>query len=233
MRMSLMTVLGGGLKRPYLIFNGTSTYVNFGSAASLDDIPTAGAFTIDGWTYFENVASKYLISKADVNVATAGFAVIYSAGAAFSFTIKGVTTNAVAAITTSTPAAGVWFHYALYFDGTTNWIAINGTWASSYSTKTNISGGIPSDASYSLFLGKRGEGWTNYHTGKHGWLRISTGNQLGYNTNFTPPARKTTPAIDANTILLAPLNEGTGTAADDISVNNNNGTITGGTWGQD
>lgn len=217
---------------PYLTFNGTTTSVSFGSAASLDDLHD-GILCVEGWFLATSAAqlANTIINKHDGG--TAGWTFYLTQTNGFpTLSVRAATTNSNI-IVSANYADSVWHHFVAFFnDGEDrkSRIALDGTWSSFAGAAVGLVG---SDAALNLVAGRRSTGenvWT--FAGQMGWMRISNNDRYdGTNgTSFTPPARDAYPADDANTISLWYTDEGTGVTLTDQNANGNDGTITDGTW---
>jgi len=213
----------------YLEFNGSSTNINCGSGASLNNIPGGGAFTVDGWYYSPSASTsgKVLISKGGYTVD--GWQIERTAADGLAFRIRSGSESLYADL--SSVGQG-WIHVAGYFDGTDlARIAINGSWVD-VAQNGSFNPATLDDSGLSLYFGRLAHSATWWLNGLMGWFRISASDRFdgATPTNFTPPARTTTPTVDGNTVALWPINEGYGSTAGDIGANNNDGTITNGSW---
>jgi hypothetical protein len=194
----------------YLIFNGTTSEVNCGSDASIDNLAD-NAFTAEAWVY--------ALGYGEANVGQ----IFNKTGAAahgWNFYINNATglyTRIYCAVTDATTSSGLanfllnqWNHVAITWnDAADRYIRmfINGV---QYGVPVQASGAIVADAADDLFIGNRSTNdWT--WNGYIGWTRIS--NFVRYTANFTPPARCKIPEPDANTLAIW-IREGQGAAID-------------------
>ncbi|MBE0574034.1 hypothetical protein IH575_03965, partial [Candidatus Dojkabacteria bacterium] len=204
-------------------FNGTSTYIDAGSEASIDDLAD-GAMTFEGWVNPTSTPDyRQIIQKGS----SSGFIVQFFGGY-FNTAVYCSTTNAGSAVLIPENLIGKWFHISVTFDDAGDRkirIFINGSQLS-YVIQTAGVGAVISDAASNLILGGAAGG--TYFPGLMGWTRIS--NSIRYTTNFTPPSRLNPPANDANTVRLFLMNEGVGTTITDSSTNAQNATLSDGTW---
>lgn len=226
----LMAILGAGDTRPWCLkFNGTNTTINSGSAASLDDIPAVSDLTVDGWIYISSdVGGAGIAAKGDGSITTRGWHIYTTGVGTVRIYVNHATSEAAAEAACS---ANAWAHFAGFYDQSAKKgrVAINGVWGT---LGALCVGAYVSETADSLMFGSTALGKFN---GRMGWMRLSNNDR--YNgaagDSFSPPSRRVTPALDANTVGLWPINEGTGSTADDISTNNNNGTIANGVWLRD
>jgi len=212
---------------PGLRFNGTSTYINAGSDASLDDLPLGGHMTVEAWI-------KPASLSGSVMIATKGGA--YTVGPVGWSFFRGLDVlygriyidNACGSPTKSGLAAGAWQHVGLYYNMAVQnaRLALNGVSGSAVNSPGVT---YDSDAAYNLIIGRRNDPYW-YFDGSMGWIRISDSDCLGgaAGVNFTPQPHSLPPETDANTVLLYKMNEGAGASLTDSSGNNNTGTISDG-----
>lgn len=216
----------GPAGQDYLTFNGTTTNVDCGSGASLDDLHDA-EFTVDMWIKADADAGNNttMIGKRS---GSAGWFFYLSSGRP-TVLIYCATTNATATANVTSILDGAWHHVTLYFNDAGDrkpYIALDGTWVS-YASQVAGVGAIVSDAAANLTIGSASSKWD----GSIGWTRIANNDKLGVGVDFTAPSRTVIPTVDANTVSLWPMDEGYGTVAGDIGTNDNDGTITDGDWG--
>jgi hypothetical protein len=206
---------GTPLELTSLEFDGAATEVNFGSAASLDDLFLAD-FTYECWIQCDITAtgSDIVIMKS-TDIGSNGFYITANNGVLYML-INAATNNGSIAGTTDL-RDGKFHHIAVTFTFATKamvfWVdGVNDTaWTDV------LVGAYQSDAAADLenelsFLGKRG------------WQRIS--DNIRYTDTFLPPTRVNPPADDGNTVSLWLFDEGAGTTAADTNANANHGTIT-------
>jgi len=224
----LLTVMGGKKKTWSVAFNGTTSSINAGSEASVDDLLT-GAVTIECYflgnpaiqypRLFDKTGSSsvgwYVALRSHVD-ATGYYFNVYTDGSEKSMLIYNVTANDMK-----------WHHIACTYDNggdKKRRIYIDGNLIGASDA---LAGTLNSDASVSLFAGNRSDG-SRCLNGRIGWSRIS--NSVRYSSNFIPPSRFVYPTVDANTVRLFKMNEGTGTTITDYSANAQNGTSYATTW---
>jgi len=213
-----------------IVFNGSSSVIDMGSAAELDDLHD-GVFTVDGWFNTEGTQLGALVSK---GYALGGWVIYIEADGTLIFRILCATHNSERR-TAAAYNDGAWHHFAAYFNdgaGADRKVsfAIDGVWEAIGDLAVDA---IQTDAAQSLMCGRLSSGAAWWYDGKMGWYRISDNDRLGHGVNFASsiPPRTTTPEVDGNTVGLWPINEGSGTVANDLSANENDGTISNGVWG--
>jgi hypothetical protein len=214
-----------------VVFDGTNTYLMIGSHATLDDIQD-NAFTAEGW--FKITASaaglvRPIIEKVGASAGTVGWGMYYNTGK-FGAQVACVTANAWRE-TNATPHDSAWHHIAMTWDDAAGTrvvrMFVDGVELAYNVQNVTGNGAIKSDAAFNGSIGCAYD-TNNRMTGRVGWVRIS--DTVRYTGTFTPIARNTPPASDANTIRLFKMDTGTGTAIVDSSPNAQNGTLTNGTW---
>jgi hypothetical protein len=211
-------------------FNGTSTSIDCGSEASVDNLQDA-AFTAEAWI---NASGWGMNSQGVIFTKCGGtfnnswiFRLV--AGLGLRARVYCATTIADAYLSnTLFSPDNKWHHVVMVFDDAGDrkpYIAIDGIWQVA-STTAGV-GAVVDDAANSLTFGAMNN---FYFAGRIGWGRISSTVRYTPSTDFTPPPRGICPAGDANTVRLFPMNEGTGTTITDLSSNAQNGTLSNGTW---
>lgn len=217
-----------------MLFNGSTSDVNFGSDATLDDLAD-NAFTAEAWIR----ASGPGESNAGRIFEKAG-----SASLGWFFTVQA--TDGLVAFIYCTPTRAEtrislsefaiddeWHHVAMFFDDAGDrkiYFAIDGVWVTSYSQQTAGVGAIVTDINEDLYLGNQSSNDRTFD-GFFGWSRISDNDRHNHGSDFTPPARDAPPSVDVNTIEQWNTDEGLGTTLT-ASVNSpaNDGTMTNITW---
>jgi len=220
-------------------FNGTTTSINCGSDADIDDIHDA-AFTAEAWVRCDsdNTGYRTIITKT-TSIWSAGGWVLYANNSQFIAKVNCATTAASSVRTNFFPLDGEWHHVAMFFDDAGDrkiYLSLDGDWLDSYTTQTAGDGAIETDVSLDLFIGSSDGNY--FRSGAIGWCRISNNDRYdaATPTDFTPP--RTFPADDANTLASWPMNEGTGTDIDNIGdqggagsgAANRDGTLANGSW---
>lgn len=215
--------LMGGVKRAWaVVFNGSSTNINAGSEASIDNLAD-NAFTVEGYfNIVSTVAGQYFIAKRGGGATGWNFS---CTGGNLVVSVKCATTEA--AITHAFTGDSKFHHFAFTFDDAGDRKLRLFTDGVLVATGNAGVGAIVADAADTLHIGSLLAGGS-FFTGFIGWIRIS--NIVRYTTTFTPVSRFIYPDVDANTVRLFKLNEGTGTTITDSSANAQNGTLANGTW---
>lgn len=212
-----------------LEFDGAATYIDGGSGATIDDLPTgANGMTFECWMRTDSLTGDFM-SIAIKGAADVGWT-FYHNMATNAFAVNINYDSADASMWHSVPFAqmrnGTWHHLAFTYNESgdrkvrffVDGILVN--------TGSASAGNYQSDASASLFVGR--SYWAAfYHDGCLGWTRLSS--TVRYSANFAPPSRVTPPGIDGNTELQWNMTDGAGTTATDTSGNANHGAITLGT----
>ena len=226
--------VGGVSGQYYLAFNGSSTIVNCGSDASLDDLHDA-AMTVEMWVKMATFGDNnyaYLAAKVPDPFAPEGwlFGALSTKGiqaAVYCASFAGVSQSGTDDFTND----DTWHHVAMTWDNASyNYprLWIDGVEPSYLSTQNRV-GVIESDAANVLKIGNRLAGDRELDGGI-AWVRIS--DIVRYTAGFTPDAKDSPPASDANTVEQWNFNEGSGaTAAAEESSPTNDGTISNGSWG--
>jgi len=204
-------------------FNGTTTNINCGSGATLDDLCAGGAIMqVEGWFKSDILAAQTIIGK---GLAGTGWLLQILAAGSLQFYIALATTSVTANPGLAIISDGKWHHVVGHYNDTTKsgQVAIDGVWGSAVVG----AGAYISDAGQDLVMGRRSSGaTTNYLNGSLGWINIHNDAHYTPGTNFLPP--RTPPAPDVEEWLL---NEGTGVVATaQVTTPGNDGTITAGTW---
>ena len=220
----------GPASQGYLTLNGSSSYVNCGSTASLDDLHDA-ELTVEVWFRCpDNTDIKRIVSKGPDGQGW-GLSISHDADDAVQFLVLAATTS-TSAVSSAGYADGQWHYAAGYFNDAGDrkaYLAIDGVWQSPGDAAV---GAVVSDASRNFLIGANSGLGRNFN-GDIGWVRISNNDRLNHGVDFVGlvPARTTIPTADAHTVGLWPFNEGYGTKAGDLSANNNDGSIANGDWG--
>lgn len=183
-------------------------YVNCGSDAGLDNLAD-NAFTAEGWfcadlgDYGGALGTSGALIEKGTNSSHGWYFIIDSTVGLWA-EVDCATTNARSTSGLDEYTAdGEWHHVAMTFDdaGTRKirlWL--DGAEIVSYATQIAGVGAINADAAENLTIGDIGVALNQNFHGKVGWVRIS--NNLRYTVAFTPAARCTVPATDANTLGL-------------------------------
>jgi len=222
------SLLGSATRYWAVQFNATNTVINHGSDAAIDDLHD-NAFTVEMWRQWSGSTWSHLIAKGIF--ATHGWEIrVRDPSLAPNAFVFCATTHAESWAAAQYLGDKAWHHIVMFYDDAGDrkiYLAMDGQWASSYSAQTAGVGAIQTDAANSLLVGKII--WAS--PGMMGWYRISNNDRYNHGVNFTPPPRGQPPESDANTILLCPLNEGTGTTIDNAEGTAAlDGTLSNGTW---
>ena len=233
----LFPLLDAADEKSVIVFGGT-TLINCGSDASIDDLQDA-AFTVDLWVRNDNTAPFFpLVFKGLPNDTKWSFQIIYFGPYGYGLTgnVKAVTqtanSRAAGAWYLAELNAGEWCHVLMTYDDGGDrkvYLAINGVWAPSYSLQDAAIDAIISDASEDLIIGDRVGIGGSVPDGAMAWARISDNVRYTVGVGFTPPEIDQPPEVDANTVALWRMDEGSGTAVSD-ETGNNDGTLSNGSW---
>lgn len=219
---------------PFVGFNGTSTKVNLGSEASLDNLPGAdgeSAYTIEWWQKGNPGKTILLFSKGNWYISN------YENGGRY---VKRVYLNCATTDIISNDTASEaceipdeWAHHAVVYNPGGNRKIQMFTRGIAGALSGASAGNYEGDASDDLTLGDNTVWpWTYIPDNVQiGWVRIS--DNVRYTTNFTPPGRDAPPENDANTVRLFKCDEGAGTTLTDYSSNAQDATVTDPVWGSE
>lgn len=215
--------------------NGSSTTINCGSAAALDDMPNGA----NGWTYDFWVrpdGGQYIAFKGVANAA--GYRVFINPDGTLTVDIECATTDALST-TATVLTAGKWYHIAIAFRSIASggdsivYIAINGAWEASYTVQNTGVGAYITDAAASQMFGRI----VSSLDGVWGWQRFSDINTR-FKAGLVPVpatddfiAPRAFPAADGNTIEAWSFADGTGAnIVAQVASPGNDGTLANGTW---
>jgi len=213
-----------------VVFNGTSTSINCGSAAALDDLPAgANGVTYDGWIRFDGYTTySRWFDKTNIvfywESTTRLQCYVITAG-----------TDAISRVDVTMD--GKWHHVAVSFESQPTggdgkiYIAIDGRWTSTYVQQIAGTLAYSTDAAFNFYIGNIAAG-NRAANGALGWLRLSNINtRYTVGTDFIPP--REFPAADGNTVEAWSLNDGTGaTIVAQVTSPGNDGTASNHTWEQ-
>jgi hypothetical protein len=208
--------------------DGVATVINCGSDHTIDDIPSGGTITWDGW--IRNAATtanaRTIAEKGDAGANT-GWVLYVSAADVLTMLVQLATTDATA--TLAMPRDNRCHHVVGYYDDTTRKcrVALDGLWGTLGAAGT---GAYQSDAGSNLNMGRSTTGAV-YWNGAFGWQRYSNNDRYSAATApagsaFCPPDRANLPAADGNTVEQWPFTDGAGLVALAVVDVNNNGVIT-------
>ena len=229
---------GGVWGTPYAVeFNATTTVVNCGSGATLDDLPNgANGFQVGAWVRQDNSGEGgYATVAIKGNSFNSAWA-LYIQGTTVYLQVDCVTTDVLSRTAVgSLPLDGKYhFVYAsveLVVQGGDGkgYIAIDGKWASTYLNQIAGSGAYVSDAALDMGIGARVSG-DSVFGGGIAWVELwNNVAQRPVGTDFTPPTAY--PAPGGNLVECWPAVAGTGaTLAATVTSPANDGTITSGSW---
>jgi len=208
---------------PYSVeFDGSSTDVDFGSAADIDDLAD-NAFTAEIWMKLTDQSLAFLVEKGTQN--SEGWSIEINSSGNVIARVYCATTNANAT-STSVVTDGKQHHIAITFDDAGDRkirLYIDGILESTSGAGV---GAIVSDASRNMYMGGR-SGSQYFFEGSCSWFRIS--NVFRYSADFTPPSRLNPPGVDGNTIRQFNFRDGAGTTLTDAT-GTADGTIANGSW---
>lgn len=216
-----------------MVFNGSTSEVDCGSDASLDDIPDGAEFTCEFWVNWTAGEDDYPGFIAKLFSVDAGWFVYGRISSdRIGVFIDCATTNAQATKESSGVLNTGWHHITVYYNDAGDrkpYIAIDGAWVSSYSVQTAGVDAYVSDAAFTFKIGRTRT--TRNVEAAMGWVRLSDNDRHNHGVNFTPPARSAPPAVDDNTIEQWNAQDGSG-ATLSASVNSpaNDGAMTDVLW---
>ena len=210
-------------------FNGTSTLIDGASEASIDNLHSA-ALTMEGWFRTDAAIDTYtwFFGKGAEDF---GWHVYMVAGTIYAYINCAI---AAALKVINFVQDGEWHHVSLSYDAAGTRKAVLHIDGVPIASEVDIAanGDPKSDAAAKLYIGvQNASGAYGFLKGAIGWQRLS--NSIRYTGTFTPPARTTFPAVDANTVRLFKMNEGSETTIIDYSANAQNATLANGTWVSD
>lgn len=229
--------MSGGAGTPFYTFDGTATTIDCGSDATLDNIPSGGIITVEGYIRTTASSGTLVWINKQQHDAVAGWRVrMAGATGTINSAVACATTDA-ASVISETINDGAWHHLTMIYDDTGDrkiYIAIDGTWAT-YSTQTAGVDAYAADAAQSLKMGVISNIAAQYWSGDMGWTRVSDNSRYTPGVDFTAPARDAYPTVDGNTVEQWNFDDGSGTTLTASVSSNNNGTITAGSggWGSD
>lgn len=220
----LLPSMGAKKKAWSVVYTGT-TVINAGSEASIDNL-FASTVTIEGWfrcRFTLDVVRRFFDKTGGTSVGYYGAGKLSATTQYFGVYISG-SENALTFLSTILQD-NVWHHIAHTFSPTTRRdVFIDGAF---FITENISNRTVTADAAVDFCIGNRPAGDRGF-IGDIGWVRIS--NSVRYSAPFTPPPRLVYPTVDANTVRLFKMNEGTGTTITDYSANAQNATLSNGTW---
>ena len=217
-------------------FDGTSTYIDLGTAAAL---APDSAVTVEAWIKVSVFAAashqNTIVSKDGWSAGEGGFVLRCGGSGILSFNIAGKSplgvSNSWKEVTS--PANSIplntWTHVAGTFDGTTLKCFVNGVQVGSLA----YAGTIDKNAQYITRIGRladnQGASQYRYFNGYidevRVWERALTASEILANMND-----QISPVGQSRLRGYWRFNEGAGTTTADLGSGNNNGTITSGVW---
>lgn len=219
-----------------LKFDGTSTYVDLGTAAGL---APDSAVTVEAWikpaAFAVNPWQNTVVSKDGWSAGEGGFVLRCGGNGILSFNIAGKTFAGASSSwkEAASPAASLtlntWTHVAGTFDGATLKVFINGVQSGSFA----FAGVIDKNAQYITRIGRladnQGASQYRYFNGLIDevriWERALTGAELLASMN-----NQISPTGQSRLKGYWRMNDGSGNTAVDLVNGANNGAITGGVW---
>jgi hypothetical protein len=212
----------GSTPTPHLLFDGSDDTLIVPADASLADLPS-GDFTVE-WAGTIASGGSYVDKQGAAN----GWMAYYSGGTSLSFAVGFDAFDYRAERSTLYTLGETVRHFACVFEEGTRAVRIyiNGVEAAYDFEQIDEEGVYTSDAAEDLYVYSNSFG--TFSGGKVNWLRIS--DSARYTGNFSVPSLTAAPATDGATVLLYDFTsvDPAGTA-DDLSVEGNNGAITGAT----
>lgn len=204
-----------------LKFNGTSSFVDCGSDASLDDIPAGGGILqAEGWFRSDGSGNQWILSKGVYGID--GWVIRINSANSLMMSVR---CNATIEATLATNINDKrWHHFVGHYNDTTKVAqgACDGRWGVATAAGA---GAYVSDAARAFRIGRQSAGTDYYFTGSIGWINLHNDAHYTPGVDFVPPLAP--PAADVEEWLMA---DGTGATAAAVVNAANNGTITAGTW---
>jgi hypothetical protein len=219
---------GGYLGSPFAVeMNGTSSRIDCGTGATLDDLGAGGAI-FQAECYFRHdtaTAGTYvLLSKGWA--ALTGWSLYINSSGYLTGVVDLVTTDSTPSLATSV-RDGKWHHGVLSYNDTTKngYTALDGVW----SAASLGNGNYVADNALSLYMGRRSDSAVSYMLGAMGWSRIHNHAHYTPGTNFVPP--RVNPGSDAGTVERWDADEGTLAVLNaHVTTPANDGAMTNCTW---
>jgi len=216
---------GGYLGGPYaLIYNGSSTWVDCGSNATLDDLGAAGATVqVEGWFRSDGSSSTEQIYHKGNGLST-GHMVYIGGTHRLTAYVPLATVNAQAEASATSVRDGRWHHYVMSYNDTTKSLqmALDGKWGAA---DVGV-GAYQADAASNWEFGRL-TNLSSYFEGAIGWHRVWNAAQYTPGTDFIPDRVFNS----AGTVESWAADDGTGaTLTASITSPACDGTITNGSW---
>lgn len=227
----------------YLEFNGTTSLVNCGSGATLDDIPDnavagRGQLTAQAWVRSRSTGEGGEGQIFNKRQGAGGWR-LYVTNQGLAAQTDNVTQDAFSLSGSDEfdPTDNLWHHVLMTYSETgaglpaarTIYESIDGVWVASYQLQQVSIGNYVSDAARDLVIGNR---TAVDRTFDGDIMNAKVSDTILYSPadgNFTPEPRCQLPVIDADTMLQV-IYEGAGATTYDRSGNDNDGTITDCEW---
>ena len=218
----------------HLEFNGSNSDINCGSGVTLDDMQD-DELTIGAWLRRDSTGSIHMVAtKCGNNGASPGWYLDVDASDRLYMKIYCATTDAISAMANNSfPNDTDWHYAAAYWDDAGSpraiYLSLDGEWEDAYALQQAGVGAIVSDAAQELHIGSV-QNVNLVWDGGIGWMYVSADDRHGHGADFLPPPRCTLPAVDPVNAKLLIVHEGRGATTQDLSGNDNDGTIANCTW---
>jgi len=225
-KRKLVILLGNKKTAWSVVYNGTSTVIIGAEEASINNL-SDNALTVESWVKISpltntgcGIISKYFGTAGGFQFRLSSALKLYSI-------VYCATTSASVTNSSIVVADNKWHHVAMTWDDAGD--RKIRTWIDGVQDGISSAGdgAIGADTPSDLYIGSQPAGNIEI-LGNMGWCRVS--NSVRYTTTFVPPPRIIYPTVDANTVRLFKLNEGTGTTIIDYSANAQNAALSNGTW---
>ncbi len=216
-----------------LVFDGSTSFVDLGNPAVLQDLPNGASMTVDAWINAADWGQGGIGVIAAKGGIAAGWEFHIETGIGLYGRVEFATTDAVSWSGTDefgTDELNGWHHVAMVYDNATVrvYLWIDGTPVASYPTQQVGVGAYVADAAVNGYIGSRLLASGDFD-GQIGWVRISSGAFYTPGVAFDPHERCVLPT-NPNAEWIG-IHEGTGTTIYDMSPNSNNATASNTTWG--
>ncbi|MHA1962507.1 MAG: LamG-like jellyroll fold domain-containing protein [Candidatus Thorarchaeota archaeon] len=181
-------------------FSDADAEIDCGSDAAIDNLPSGGDMTVDGWIYTSTRVTTGIVTIMEKSVL--GWTFGYNTTQGLFMVIGGGVADADASSGLDEFVADdTWHHVVAHWDIGTGiiYLAIDGVWVASYPSQTPLGGGYNGDAAADLTIGTN-NARTNPWDERLGWQRISDVHRWTVGVGFTAPERCVLPTIDGNTV---------------------------------
>jgi len=233
-----------------IVYNGVDQVLTIPAAASINDLPDSGVhiggvITVHGWIkaygYGEGNSGRIAI-KGSSGTPVRGWHFHVSSTSGLVGRVDCATQDALSTSGLDEfTADGEWHHVLMLYneavaDGgmpaiRTVFLAVAGVWVASYATQDVSIGNYSPDNGDDLLIGNNWAAATATFDGEIGWMEVVEGAPyLPSAGNFTPPSRCPLPDPHALSAFLG-IHEGAGTHIEDLSGNDNIGTLVNDVWG--